>query len=298
MKIYWKSNEHLLNIYEHLRKSIFVPARRNARSDWIRRPCRMARAGVSNPNHKSVIANLKSADLKPPSYLPPAPPRIPPGRLKMRIRSILWFSKNNSQCRASWKKLIRGGPDYEFASKMQASRCLFHDFSALTHFSHHIFSKLCFLPTRGAQFCKTASSAFDQTNPLFCPPNGNEMTPKCGNVAPKSPKNDPKRLVCAKNAPSMYRISFAEMSISRLKRLVIEFRTNFDRVLTANDPKTAPKWPEATLGCPKWPQSDPKMIPKVTSKRPEHPINNACANANANASNGTALWLGRPMECQ
>ena len=84
---------------------------------------------------------------------------------------------------------------------------------------------------------------------------------KCGNVAPKSPKNDPKRLVCAKNAPSMYRISFAEMSISRLKRLVIEFRTNFDRVLTANDPKTAPKWPEATLGCPKWPQSGPKMIP-------------------------------------
>ena len=113
------------------------------------------------------------------------------------------------------------------------------------------FSKCCFLPTRGAQFCKTASSAFDQTNPLFRPPNGNEMTPKCGNVAPKSPKNDPKRLVCAKNAPSMYRISFAEMSISRLKRLVIEFRTNFDRVLTANDPKTAPKWPEATLGCPK-----------------------------------------------
>ena len=29
----------------------------------IRRPCRMASAGVSNPNHKSEIANLKSADL-------------------------------------------------------------------------------------------------------------------------------------------------------------------------------------------------------------------------------------------
>jgi len=147
---------------------------------------------------------------------------------------------------------------------MQLFRCLVRFRSLLGPFWVHckrFFSKCCFLPTRGAQFCKTASSAFDQTNPLFRPPNGNEMTPKCGNVAPKSPKNDPKRLVCAKNAPSMYRISFAEMSTSRLKRLVIEFRTNFDRVLTANDPKTAPKWPEATLGCPKWPQSNPKMIP-------------------------------------
>ena len=52
---------------------------------------------------------------------------------------------------------------------MQASRCLFHDFHALTHFSHHFFSKLCFLPTRGAQFCKTTSSKFDQHVHFFHP---------------------------------------------------------------------------------------------------------------------------------
>ena len=52
---------------------------------------------------------------------------------------------------------------------MQASRCLFHDFHAVTQFSYHIFSKLCFLPTRGAQFCKTTSSKFDQNFHFFHP---------------------------------------------------------------------------------------------------------------------------------
>ena len=52
---------------------------------------------------------------------------------------------------------------------MQASRCLFHDFNALTHFLNHNFSKLCFLPTRGARFCKTTSSTFNRTFHFFDP---------------------------------------------------------------------------------------------------------------------------------
>ena len=40
--------------------------------------------------------------------------------------------------------------------------CLFHMCYALTHFSNHIFSKLCFLPRWGTQFCKTTSSISDQ----------------------------------------------------------------------------------------------------------------------------------------
>ena len=58
---------------------------------------------------------------------------------------------------------------YEFASKMQASRCLFHDFYDLTHFLHHIFSKLLFLPRRGAQFCKAISCPFDWKFYVFDP---------------------------------------------------------------------------------------------------------------------------------
>ena len=54
----------------------------------IRRPCRMASAGVSDRKQKSEIANLKSADLKPPSNLPPAPARIPPGRLETTVGLI------------------------------------------------------------------------------------------------------------------------------------------------------------------------------------------------------------------
>ena len=52
---------------------------------------------------------------------------------------------------------------------MQASRCLFHDFYDLTHFSHHIFSKMLFLPRRGAQFCKTLSYIFDWKFLFFDP---------------------------------------------------------------------------------------------------------------------------------
>ena len=57
------------------------------------------------PKPKVQIANLKSADHKPPSYLPPAHLRIPPGHPKPTVRLILWFSKNNSHCRARSKKL-------------------------------------------------------------------------------------------------------------------------------------------------------------------------------------------------
>ena len=51
-------------------------------------------------------------------------------------------------------------PCCEFASKMQASRCLFHDFYDLTHFTR-------FSPGWEAQFWKTISSTFDQTYNFF-----------------------------------------------------------------------------------------------------------------------------------
>ena len=52
---------------------------------------------------------------------------------------------------------------------MQASRCLFHNCYALTHFSYHMFSKLLFLPRRGAQFWKTSSSIFYRKIHFFDP---------------------------------------------------------------------------------------------------------------------------------
>ena len=54
------------------------------------------------------------------------------------------------------------GPCYEYASKMQASSCLFQAFHAATHFLLHIFSTLLFLLERGTHFCKTTSSDFNQ----------------------------------------------------------------------------------------------------------------------------------------
>ena len=52
---------------------------------------------------------------------------------------------------------------------MQASSCLFYAFHVSTHFLHHIFSKMLFLPRRGAQFCKTISCTFDWKFHFFDP---------------------------------------------------------------------------------------------------------------------------------
>ena len=52
---------------------------------------------------------------------------------------------------------------------MQASRCIFHDFYDLTHFSHNIFWKKCFSPSWEAHFWKTTSNTFDQTYHFFDP---------------------------------------------------------------------------------------------------------------------------------
>ena len=52
---------------------------------------------------------------------------------------------------------------------MQASRCIFHDFYDLTHFSHNIFWKKCFSPAWEAQFWKTASNTFDEKYHFFDP---------------------------------------------------------------------------------------------------------------------------------
>ena len=52
---------------------------------------------------------------------------------------------------------------------MQASRCIFHDFYDLTHFSHDMFWKKCFSPAWEAQFWKTTSNTFDEKYNLFDP---------------------------------------------------------------------------------------------------------------------------------
>ena len=121
---------------------------------------------IETTSPKSQITSCRSQT---PSKSPPAPPRIPPGRLKMAIRSIFVIFISLGTGRAKCKKNMSPGTGCEFASKLQASRCLFHNFHALTHFAHHIFWKMCFLPTRGAHFCKTALSTFDQNYHFFDP---------------------------------------------------------------------------------------------------------------------------------
>ena len=69
--------------------------------------------------------------------------------------------------RAKCKKTVLDGLCYEYASKRQASSCLFYAFHALAHFLHHIFSKLLFLLKRWTHFCKTTSSDFNQKIRFF-----------------------------------------------------------------------------------------------------------------------------------
>ena len=52
---------------------------------------------------------------------------------------------------------------------MQASNCFFYAFHVSTHFLHHIFAKMLFLLERGAYFCKTTSSDFNQKIHFFDP---------------------------------------------------------------------------------------------------------------------------------
>ena len=134
----------------------------------IRRPCR--RHGTAcQIQSQSPYRQSQSADHKPPSYLPPAHLRIPPGHPKPTIHLILRFCKNNSQCRAGSKTLNDTGSCYEYASKMQASSCLFYAFHVSTHCLHHIFSKMLFLLGPGTHFCKTTSSDFNQKFHFFDP---------------------------------------------------------------------------------------------------------------------------------
>ena len=121
------------------------------------------------PKAQKSECQSQSADHKPPSYLPPAHLRIPPGHPKPTVQLILWFCKNNSQCRAGSKKLIPHRHWCEYASKMQASNCFFYAFHVSTHFLHHIFSKLLFLLERGQHFCKTTSNDFNQKFHFFDP---------------------------------------------------------------------------------------------------------------------------------
>ena len=109
---------------------------RNARSDWIRRPCRRQALACQ------IESTSLSESLRPLSNLSPAPLRIPPGRPQMRVRLILWFSKNNSNRRTSGKKTIATRNWCDFASKMQ-------------------FAKLCFLWLPEAHFCKMAANKIE-----------------------------------------------------------------------------------------------------------------------------------------
>ena len=113
------------------------------------------------PKAQKSECQSQSADHKPPSYLPPAHLRIPPGHPKTIQGLILWFCKNNSQCRAGSHITRNAGIGYEFASKMWVSNCFFYAFHASTHFLHHMFSKMLFLLERGTHFCKTTSSDFN-----------------------------------------------------------------------------------------------------------------------------------------
>ena len=128
----------------------------------------MARAGVSNPNHKSVFSDhiLQISD---PLISPPAPPRIPPGRPKKRAGLIFVIFISLGTGRAKCKKSILDGSCYEYAPKMQASRCLFYAFHVSTHFLHHMFSKLLFLLERVQHFSKTTSSDFNEKVQIFDP---------------------------------------------------------------------------------------------------------------------------------
>ena len=57
-----------------------------------------------------VIDPLKVSNFRPPSNLPPAPPRIPPGRLKTigGLTFVIFISLGTR--RARWKKLVPPGP--------------------------------------------------------------------------------------------------------------------------------------------------------------------------------------------
>ena len=134
----------------------------------IRRPCR----------RHGTACRIQTQQIRMPisicrSQTPQNPPQRPcafrPAIQKHANPWFLWFSFRSALAEPNAKKTVLDGSWCEYASRMQASRCLFHDFHALTHFPHHFFSKLCFLPTRGAQFCKTASSNFDQNFYFFHP---------------------------------------------------------------------------------------------------------------------------------
>ena len=121
------------------------------------------------PKAQKSECQSQSADHKPPSYLPPAHPRIPPGHPKTIRGLILWFCKNNSQCRAGSHKTIDDRICYEYASKMQASNHFFYAFHVSTHFLHHIFSKMLFLLERETHFYKTTSITFNQKFTFLIP---------------------------------------------------------------------------------------------------------------------------------
>ena len=58
----------------------------------------------------------------------------------------------------------------ENASLKMPLSCIF----ALHHLFLHLFAKMCFLPTRGAQLCKTTSNTFDQKSHFFDPQTGSK----------------------------------------------------------------------------------------------------------------------------
>ena len=75
------------------------------------------------------------------------------------------MKKQKERRRARSQTNVDAASCYEYASRMQTLKCLFYAFHASTHFLHHMFHTFLFLLERGAHFCKTASSDFNQN---FC----------------------------------------------------------------------------------------------------------------------------------
>ena len=192
---------------------------------------------------------------------------------------------------------------------MQASRCLFHDFYDLTHFSHHIFSKMLFLPRRGAQFCKTISYIFDWKFLFFDPRTASiraffaiwfalfallavpiaifslHAPPRASQSLPGSPfyrQDDPKyeqkvRIVVQSRSPMSkstpkWPQSDQKVSIDRAVDIRKSLKSIGKMCISVKHAVHSQSDVEVTLICPKRSENTPKMCqgtPQVTPQWPQ-----------------------------
>ena len=139
----------------------------------IRRPCRRHELAcrTESASSESPISNLQITNSPQISPQHPCklPLHIPPGHTQPTGQLIFVIFISLGTRRAKCKKTMCDRIGYEYASKMQASSCLFYAFHVSTHFLHHMLSKLLFLLERGQHFCKTTSSDFNQNLYFFDP---------------------------------------------------------------------------------------------------------------------------------